>query len=505
MGGMRREIKNADGVESSAWWMYRFTDALYRADKPSDIHEAALEVIIGSIGCDRASILLREDYDDKMHFVAWRHISEGFRRAADGHSPWEKNQTKASPIYVDDVSRWSASDKLKSILLTEGIRAVGFIPLITGGCVIGKFGVYFDAPHTFIDAEKDLTLVIARQLGFSIKTMTAEKERVRAEERLRYLAAMVEASDDAIVTKDLDGFITSWNAGAERLFGFTSAEAVGKHITIIIPEERLEEERQILARLRAGKRVEHFETIRRRRDGSLVDISLTVSPVKDLFGNIIGASKIARDISERRKAAAQQDLLLREMHHRVLNLFTLASAIVNLSARKAQSVEQLAKISSRRLQALAAAQSLTMRPLETGQSRTTLHALLQIVLKPFRNSQDEDDRSISIYGDDPDLTNKAATPLALALHEFATNALKYGGLSENGHGVVILCKVEDETVRIIWKEAGVTRSFGAYEGFGSRLIKATVEDQLGGRVFEVADGAGLAITIETTVAKLQEY
>ena len=115
------------------------------------------------------------------------------------------------------------------------------------------------------------------------------------------LAAIVDSSDDAIVSKTLDGVITSWNAAAERMFGYSAAEAVGRNITLIIPHDRLAEEQDVLAHVRRGDRMHHFETIRRAKDGHLVEISLTVSPVRDAGGRIIGASKIARDISERRR------------------------------------------------------------------------------------------------------------------------------------------------------------------------------------------------------------
>ena len=124
-------------------------------------------------------------------------------------------------------------------------------------------------------------------------------ERKCNEEASGHLAAIVESSEDAIVSKDLNGIITSWNVGAERLFGFSSEEAVNKPITIIIPPDRYHEQQQILGRIHSGERIEHFDTVRRRKDGSFVNVSLTVSPIKHPDGRIIGASKIARDISER--------------------------------------------------------------------------------------------------------------------------------------------------------------------------------------------------------------
>ncbi|HEX8720649.1 MAG TPA: PAS domain S-box protein, partial [Pyrinomonadaceae bacterium] len=128
-------------------------------------------------------------------------------------------------------------------------------------------------------------------------------ERPRSPEMAAYwLAAVVDSADDAIITKTLEGVITSWNPGARRVFGYTADEAIGRPVTMLIPEEHIDEEPHILSRIRAGERVEHYETVRRRKDGSLVDISLTVSPIRTADGTIIGASKIARDISARRRA-----------------------------------------------------------------------------------------------------------------------------------------------------------------------------------------------------------
>jgi PAS domain S-box-containing protein len=127
-------------------------------------------------------------------------------------------------------------------------------------------------------------------------------ERKRAERSVALLAAIVDSSDDAIVSKTLDGIITSWNTSAERTFGYTADEAIGKHVTLIIPCDRWDEEANIIRRLRHGERVDHFQTVRRRKDGSLVDVSLTISPVRDSSGHIIGASKVARDITAQVRA-----------------------------------------------------------------------------------------------------------------------------------------------------------------------------------------------------------
>ena len=137
------------------------------------------------------------------------------------------------------------------------------------------------------------------------------------------LAAIVASSDDAIISKNLDGIITSWNKSAERIFGYTPEEAIGQHITLVIPQERQSEESDILARLRRGERVDHFSTVRRRKDGSLLDVSLTISPVRDSSGRVIGASKVARDITAQKLA----ERALRESEQR-FRVITDASPIL---------------------------------------------------------------------------------------------------------------------------------------------------------------------------------
>jgi PAS domain S-box-containing protein len=136
---------------------------------------------------------------------------------------------------------------------------------------------------------------------FAERPVPAENPRDSTPAPQQLLAAIVESSDDAIISKTLDGFITSWNSGAQRIFGYTAEEAIGQHISLLIPADRIGEETEILARIGRGERIDHIDTVRRAKDGRLIEISLTVSPVRDLSGNVVGASKVARDIRARRE------------------------------------------------------------------------------------------------------------------------------------------------------------------------------------------------------------
>ncbi|HYV99374.1 MAG TPA: PAS domain S-box protein [Gemmatimonadaceae bacterium] len=169
-------------------------------------------------------------------------------------------------------------------------------PFHAGEKAVGAIWAVSTNPQRTFDAEDRRQLVSVANVGSSAYQA---QQTLDASARL---ASIVESSDDAIVSKDLNGVIQSWNAGAERLFGYTAAEAIGRPITMIIPEDRLHEEPAVLDRIRRGERIEHYETVRKRKDGSLFEISLTVSPVTDARGRVVGASKIARDITDRKAA-----------------------------------------------------------------------------------------------------------------------------------------------------------------------------------------------------------
>jgi len=187
--------------------------------------------------------------------------------------------------------------------------------------LLGTLGVWYwflPVSHSGIPQNRGDVYGMVGFLVFSFAIIALGESNRRGFAARSKLAEIVDSSDDAIISKNLDGMIMSWNKGAERVFGYTAEEAVGQHITMIIPLDRRNEETEILARLRRGERTDHFETVRVRKDGSMLDISVSISPVKDAAGRVTGASKVARDITQRKEA--EKVKYEREFSSRLLKL-----------------------------------------------------------------------------------------------------------------------------------------------------------------------------------------
>jgi len=250
----------------------------------------------------------------------------------------------------------------------------------------------------------------------------------------RQTASIVDSSDDAIVGKDLDGVITSWNSGAERIFGYAAQEVIGRPVTILIPPGRQDEELGILERLRRGERIDHYETVRQRKDGSLIDVWLTVSPIRNAQGKITGASKIARDISERKRSQEQITFLAREAEHRAKNALATVQAIVRLS--QADTPEGLKHAIEGRLQALANVHELFAGSRWAG---AEIRNLVEEELAAYSQGRET---QVQVGGPKLLLEPNAAQAIAMTLHELTTNAAKYGALS-----------VPDGHVQVEWSRA----------------------------------------------------
>jgi PAS domain S-box-containing protein len=196
---------------------------------------------------------------------------------------------------------------------------------------------------------------------------------------------IIRSAGDAILGEDLSGKIVLWNGGAERLYGYSQVEAVGLSRITLVPPDKREGEASVRARIAQGERVASYETVRRRKDGSLVEVSITVSPIRNSIGRLVGLSWIARDITERRRTEDQQQLLISEMSHRVKNLFSIAQSLVHLSARSAETPKALADDVSCRFAALARAHALTA-PLTNdpgAEQIVMLRELIDAIVAPY--------------------------------------------------------------------------------------------------------------------------
>jgi PAS domain S-box-containing protein len=265
------------------------------ADSPQTVLQTLADTILDVLQCGSAGVSLLTNGDGGKRFYwpaisgVWKeHIGGGTPRefgpcgtVLDQNKPLLFKHVEKVFTYFEPVKPWVEEALL--VPFYSGTKAVGTV-----------WAVSHDDVRKF-DAEDK------RQLESMAEFASAAYQSVGFFESRNQIAAIVESSDDAIVSKDLNGIIQSWNPGAQRIFGYSPAEAIGRPITIIIPAELQQEERKILDRLRKGERIDHFETVRLRKDGSRVNVSLTISPVRGAQGRIVGASKIARDISERRR------------------------------------------------------------------------------------------------------------------------------------------------------------------------------------------------------------
>jgi len=308
-----------------------------------------------------------------------------------------------------------------------------------------------------------------------------------------YLAAIVESSDDAIITKNLDSVIQTWNRSAERMFGFTAKEAIGQPITMLIPEDRQHEESDIIVRLRRGERIQHFETERRRKDGHIVPISLTVSPVKNAAGVVIGASKIARDISQQKEATERQNMLLSEMRHRVGNCFAVAGSLINVSARQVDSASELAALMRGQLLALSSAHKLAVAdPTEKMNGSASLSELISAIIKPFAG-----ETHIDVDIEDVRITSGLITPLALIFYELSTNAIKYGALAQCDGRLFVATHRHGDRFIISWRErSSINLEAAQSKGFGSQLCQDVAESILGGTITRHFEATGVRVCID---------
>lgn len=462
--------KKADELEA----LFEFTDALYRANSLAEVYDAAFDAIRRALRCERASILLF-DQAGTMRFVAWRGLSEAYRKAVAGHSPWKQGDCDAVPIFIGEVDAADEPDALKQTLNAEGIHALAFIPLTDNGRVIGKFMTYRDEPHIFTQEEAVLSLTIARQLGFSIESRRAQEAHRRAEELLRRSKERLQvildsANEYAIITLDEAGRITSWNSGAERLLGYRETEILGRSGEIFFSaEDRAANvpEREMWSALHDGRAAN--ERWHRRKDGSRFWGSGVMLPVEASSPDRY--LKIFRDRTEERRAERRQQLLIGELNHRVKNTLATVQSLAEQTLKNADTPKTFAKAFTSRLLALAEAHDLLTR--EAWQA-VQLGDIARAVLKAWI----EDGRA-DLEGPSIRISPKQALALAMAFNELLTNAIKYGALSRP-EGRIMLSWECNGGCTLRWEERGGPPAVApSRQGFGIRVLNRALAYELG--------------------------
>lgn len=320
----------------------------------------------------------------------------------------------------------------------------------------------------------------------AINALLESNERLRADHATMRMVAIVESSRDAIISKDLTGVITSWNRGAELLFGYDETEAVGRSIIMLIPPDRLEEEAHILSCISRGEPIETLNTIRQRKDGSFVAVSETISPVRDRDGRIIGASKIARDITAQKESEERIRLLMREVNHRVKNQYAVILSMIRETNRRSRDPNDFERQVRERIMALSASHDLLVQEDWKG---ATIFELLLAQLKPFPH-----EGRVIISGQAVRLLPSAVQYLGIAFHELATNAAMYGALATSSGRIEVHWEVEenDEGRRLTlrWVETGVNVSSSrARNGLGTTMLERMAPQAMGGKGrFELEPG-----------------
>lgn len=318
------------------------------------------------------------------------------------------------------------------------------------------------------------------------------------------LSAIVDSSFDAIVSKDMNGIIRTWNAAAEQLFGYTAEEAIGKPVLMLIPPNRYDEEADILSRIKLGERVQTFQTVRVRKDGSLVPVSLTISPIKDAEGRIVGASKIARDISAAQENEQRIRMLLREVNHRVKNQYAVILSIINETARRTGSQQEFAQKIRQRVMALASSHDLLVAADWHGASvADLLMAQLNVV-------SHED--LVSISGPLVTVVPAAVQHLGIALHELTTNSMKYGVLGTcrghiNVHWGVENIEPYGQSFVLRWEEMSegdlaASTSAQLSGGFGTVVLTRLSSEIFGGTATFQTTETGVVWSLVAPVARV---
>jgi PAS domain S-box-containing protein len=485
--------------------LYDFTDRLYRATDVAQIHEAALDAIVAALRCERASILMFDE-NGVMSFVAWRNLSDGYRAAVRGHSPWKPGDRDPEPIAVADIRESGEPEWLKRTIEGEGIRGLAFIPLVAHGVVVGKFMTYYAEPHAFTDDEMALALTIARQLGFGLERARAEADRRRSQDDLRRTLERLQLATQAGKVGLWD-----WDIAADQIT-WTDSIFTMHGLERDAPTSNFE---QWIARIHPADQRRVTEAVRRtidddapydlemrtdRPDGGITWIYASASVIRDAQGKplrLVGASV---DVTARKQAEIQRDLLVAELNHRVKNTLATVVSIARQSLPRGGNLGRARESFEGRLRALAQTHT---RLAATNWEGVSLEAILLDELAPYRR---EDGGNVQISGPHVTFEPRLAVLFGMAFHELATNAAKYGALSAQGSVAVDWdLRQPNGELTVRWREAGGPPVRAPRRrGFGRMLLERAFVVDSGGSVQLEFPPTGLSCAISVLMNRQGE-
>jgi PAS domain S-box-containing protein len=406
---------------------------------------------------------------------------------------------------VPDAGKDARFDNNPLVTGEPYVRFYAGAPLITReGLRLGTLCVLDSKPRQGLAPEQGQVLqALARQVMTQLEYRRALVRLAAREAETARLAAIVSSSSDAIISFAAeDGRIQTWNKGAEEMFGYSEQEAVGGPVSLILPPDRLskfEDETGVFSAAMTQGRLS-LESVRRRKDGTLIDVSVTATRMSDGGGRVLGVSAIFRDITQRKRMQDRQALLIRELHHRVKNTLATVQALLGASARSSGSIDAFYHSFAGRIASLANTHNLLT---EDYWQTASLRDMLRTELAAF---DDESGNRIALSGPPVELTADLAVPTSMALHELATNAVKYGALSVPKGRVRVTWDVvqadQQRRLRLKWIECdGPPVGEPKRKGFGSALLQRVLTTQCDAEVQFTFDAAGLRFEMEAPLVE----